>query len=45
MSIFFVVLLYGMPAGLTLYWTVNQTLSIIQSYFTNRKLKKMQAAA
>ncbi len=45
MTVFFVVLLYGMPAGLTLYWTVNQTLSIIQSYFTNRKLKRMQAAA
>jgi YidC/Oxa1 family membrane protein insertase len=45
MTAFFVILLYGMPAGLTLYWTVNQTLSIVQSYFTNRKLKRMQAQA
>lgn len=42
MTFFFVFLLYGMPSGLTLYWTVNQVLSIIQSYITNKKVKQTQ---
>lgn len=45
MTLFFVVLLYSMPAGLTLYWTVNQTLSIVQSYFTNRHLNQLKQKA
>ncbi|MEA2013379.1 MAG: membrane protein insertase YidC [Verrucomicrobiota bacterium] len=40
MSIFFVVLLYGMPAGLTLYWTVNQIISIFQYYFSHKYIEK-----
>ncbi len=32
--------MYDMPAGLTLYWTVSQLLSIVQQYFTNKSLKK-----
>jgi YidC/Oxa1 family membrane protein insertase len=31
--------MYDMPAGLTLYWTVSQLLSIVQQHFTNKSLK------
>jgi YidC/Oxa1 family membrane protein insertase len=31
--------MYDMPAGLTLYWTVSQLLSIVQQYFTNKSLE------
>jgi len=34
MSIFFIFLFYGMPSGLTLYWTVSQILSILQMLAT-----------
>jgi YidC/Oxa1 family membrane protein insertase len=34
MSIFFIFLFYGMPSGLTLYWTVSQILSIVQMLVT-----------
>lgn len=44
MTIFFVFLLYGMPSGLTLYWTINQVLSIVQSYITNKKIKQSNLA-
>jgi len=36
MTIFFAFLFYGMPAGLTLYWTTNQVLTIVQMAVTNR---------
>ncbi len=39
MSLFFVVIFYGMPSGLTLYWTVNQLLTIGQTLIS-RKLHK-----
>ena len=39
MSLFFIVILYGMPAGLTLYWSVNQVLTIVQNIIS-RKLEK-----
>jgi len=31
--------MYDMPAGLTLYWTVSQLLSIVQQHFTNKSIK------
>ena len=34
MTIFFVFILYSMPSGLTLYWSVNQIISIIQHKIT-----------
>lgn len=34
MSLFFMVIFYSMPSGLTLYWTTNQILTIGQNLFT-----------
>jgi len=48
MSIFFIFLFYGMPSGLTLYWTVSQILSIVQMLATNalnRRSEKRAATA
>ena len=47
MSAFFIFLFYGMPSGLTLYWTVNQILSIGQTLVTHRleKRRKILAAS
>ncbi|OPZ58111.1 MAG: Membrane protein insertase YidC [Deltaproteobacteria bacterium ADurb.Bin510] len=48
MSIFFIFLFYGMPSGLTLYWTVSQILSIVQMLATNalnRRAEQRAAAA
>ena len=39
MTVFFLFIFYSMPAGLTLYWTVNQVLTIIQN-LVSRKLEK-----
>ena len=39
MSVFFMFIFYSMPAGLTLYWTVNQILTIAQT-LVSRKLEK-----
>ena len=36
MTIFFVIMLYPMPSGLTLYWTINQVISIIQYKVTHK---------
>ncbi len=33
------VMLYGLPSGLTLYWTVSNLLSIIQQLYISRKVK------
>jgi YidC/Oxa1 family membrane protein insertase len=41
MTLFFAFIFYGMPAGLTLYWTVNQVLSIVQTLITYRLVKQM----
>jgi YidC/Oxa1 family membrane protein insertase len=35
MPIVFLFMLYNMPAGLTLYWTVQNVLSIIQQVYIN----------
>ncbi len=45
MSLVFVVFFYNMPAGLTLYMTVNQLFSIGQMYFFRRMEKKANKAA
>jgi len=44
MSLFFLWIFYGMPAGLTLYWTVNQVLTIAQTLITHRLEARRQAA-
>ncbi|MCK5803971.1 MAG: YidC/Oxa1 family insertase periplasmic-domain containing protein [Lentisphaeria bacterium] len=36
MSAFFIFLFYGMPSGLTLYWTVSQVLTIVQTLIANK---------
>lgn len=36
MSLFFMFIFYSMPAGLTLYWTVNQLLTIGQNLLTRK---------
>ena len=43
MPLFFFFIMYNMPSGLLLYWTMQSFLSFIQQYFTNsRKRKKQQ---
>lgn len=37
LPVFFTVLFWGMPAGLVLYWTVNNSLSILQQWYITRK--------
>lgn len=39
MPIFFTFLFLVFPAGLVLYWVVNNTLSIIQQYFITKKIE------
>ena len=40
MTIFFVFILYSMPSGLTLYWSINQIVSIFQHKVTGIKKEK-----
>jgi YidC/Oxa1 family membrane protein insertase len=44
MSLFFLWIFYGMPAGLTLYWTTNQVLTIVQTLITHRLEERQKAA-
>ena len=44
MPLIMLLFMYNMPAALTLYWTVNQFISIIQQYYTNRSIKKKKQA-
>ena len=37
MPIFFTILFWAFPAGLVLYWIVNNTLSIIQQWWITRQ--------
>ena len=37
LPIFFTMLFWGFPAGLVLYWIVNNTLSILQQWYITRK--------
>jgi len=43
MSVFFMFIFYSMPAGLTLYWTVNQILTIVQTLVSRRLEKKPES--
>ncbi|OGV75406.1 MAG: hypothetical protein A3K19_12835 [Lentisphaerae bacterium RIFOXYB12_FULL_65_16] len=45
MSFFFIFLFYSMPSGLTLYWTVNQVLTIVQNFITLRWETQKTSAA
>ena len=40
MPILFFFILYSAPSGLLLYWSTQNLLSMIQQFYTNRKLKK-----
>ena len=40
MPVFFTFLLAGFPAGLVIYWTWNNTLSILQQWWITRNIKK-----
>ena len=40
MPIVFLFMLYNMPSGLTLYWTVQNLLSIVQQVYINRMRKR-----
>lgn len=44
MPIFFTVLFMWFPAGLVLYWVVNQTLSITQQYIITKQIEREAAA-
>ncbi len=39
MPIFLLVIFYGLPSGLVLYWTVNNVLTALQQYLMNRSEK------
>jgi YidC/Oxa1 family membrane protein insertase len=43
MPVVFLFMLYNMPAGLTLYWTVQNILSIVQQVYINRMRKRKSA--
>jgi YidC/Oxa1 family membrane protein insertase len=45
MPLFFSIILLNMPAGLVLYWLVNNILSIVQQKFINRPEPATEAAA
>ena len=45
MPLIFMVFLYGQPAGLTLYWTVQNLLTIVQTKLTRAKEEKPAAPA
>ena len=40
MPIFFTFLFWGFPAGLVLYWLVNNVISIGQQYYINKQVHK-----
>jgi YidC/Oxa1 family membrane protein insertase len=40
MPIIFTFMFLSFPAGLVLYWLVNNTLGIIQQFYINKKSKK-----
>ena len=44
MTIFFMVLFYGMPSALTLYLSVSYVLGILQTYLTNKLVAPVPAA-
>ena len=44
MPVIFTVFMLFFPAGLVLYWTVNNLFSMAQQYVINKKVEKEQAA-
>ncbi len=44
MPIFLLVIFYGLPSGLVLYWTVNNVMTAIQQYMMNRSEKAGEEA-
>jgi YidC/Oxa1 family membrane protein insertase len=44
MPVFFTFLLAGFPAGLVIYWTWNNVLSIAQQWWITRNLEKQSNA-
>lgn len=44
MTLFFMFIFYSMPAGLTLYWTVNQLLTMVQHLMLRRADNEERAA-
>jgi YidC/Oxa1 family membrane protein insertase len=44
MPIFLLVIFYGLPSGLVLYWTVNNVMTALQQYLMNRSEKAKEAA-
>ena len=44
MPVFFTFLLAGFPAGLVIYWTWNNILSIAQQWWITRNLEKQSNA-
>ena len=45
MPLIFLVFLYNFSSGLTLYWTVQNILTIVQQRITNSRIDKEDAAA
>jgi YidC/Oxa1 family membrane protein insertase len=43
MPIFLLVIFYGLPSGLVLYWTVNNVMTALQQYMMNRSEKAGEA--
>ena len=41
MTLFFAFIFYSMPSGLTLYWTVNQAIGIVQTIITYKLVKDL----
>ncbi len=44
MPFFMLFVCYGMPSGLTLYWTFSTLMSILQYYLNNKKASKIDGA-
>ncbi|MCH2204639.1 MAG: YidC/Oxa1 family insertase periplasmic-domain containing protein [Lentisphaerales bacterium] len=42
MPVFMLFVCYGMPSGLTLYWTFSTLMSILQYYMSNKKANKQE---
>jgi YidC/Oxa1 family membrane protein insertase len=45
MPVFMTILFWGFPAGLVLYWIVNNTLSILQQWWITKKYKDVATVA
>jgi len=45
MPVFLLVIFYGLPSGLVLYWTINNIMTALQQYIMNRQEAAKEAAA